>query len=345
MTSPAGPSASAQGSPGPEPRRTRSGGGAGTAFLFPGQGSQAVGMGGPLARCYAVARETLAEADLVLGFQLSRLMFEGPLEELTRTENAQPALLAHAVAAARVLEERGVVPRIAAGHSLGEFSALVVTGALGYADALRTVRRRGELMAEAGRVRPGAMAAVLGLDDAVVEAICAEASAEGEVVVAANLNAPGQVVLSGDAAAVARAADLARGRKARRVVPLQVSGAFHSPLMEPAARGLQEALAVVALTDSSVPVVANVTAEPVTGAGEIRRLLVTQLTSPVRWHASMLRMVALGHSDFLECGPGKVLSGLARRVTGVATAAAVGEPEDVEACTGNERRLAAGEPS
>jgi [acyl-carrier-protein] S-malonyltransferase len=316
---------------------------AGPAFLFPGQGSQAVGLGRGLAARYAPGRETLAEADRVLGFALSELMFEGPLAELTRTENAQPALLAHAVAAARVLAGRGVTPRLAAGHSLGEFSALVVAGALSFSDALRLVRRRGELMARAGRARPGAMAAVLGLDEAAVTAVCAAASSDGEVVVAANLNAPGQVVLSGDAAAVARAAELARGRNAKRVVPLQVSGAFHSPLMEPAARELEEALAEVALENARLPVVANVTAEPVVEAGAIRRLLAAQLTSPVRWHASMLRMVELGCVDFIECGPGKVLAGLARRVPGVASAVAVGEPEEVEAMTGAEQVRATGE--
>jgi [acyl-carrier-protein] S-malonyltransferase len=291
-------------------------------------------MGRALAERFPAARETLAEADDVLGVLLTRLMFEGPLEDLTRTENAQPALLAHSVAAARVLAEYGTAPRIAAGHSLGEFSALVVAGSLGYADALRTVRRRGELMARAGAARPGAMAAVLGLEDDRIAALCAEASSDDEVVVAANLNAPGQVVLSGDAAAVARAAELARGQKARRVVSLQVSGAFHSPLMEPAARGLADALAGVPLADARIPIVANVTARPVTDAAEIRRLLAAQLTSPVRWHDSMLRIVALGHVDFVECGAGRVLSGLARRVAGVATAAAVGEPEDVDAYGG-----------
>jgi [acyl-carrier-protein] S-malonyltransferase len=294
-------------------------------------------MGRALAERFPLARETLVEADDVLGFSLTRLLFEGPLEELTRTDNAQPALLAHSIAVARVLAARGVAPRIAAGHSLGEFSALVVAGALGYADALRTVRRRGQLMARAGDERPGAMTAVLGLEDDRIAAICAEASTDGEVVVAANLNAPGQVVLSGDAAAVARAAELARAARARRVVPLQVSGAFHSPLMEPAARGLREALADVPLADARVPVVANVTAEPVTAAAEIRRLLAAQLTSPVRWHASMLRMVGLGHVDFVECGPGKVLSGLARRVAGVTSASAVGEPAEVDACGGADR--------
>ena len=300
-------------------------------FLFPGQGSQAVGMGRALAERHPVARETFVEADRVLGFPLSSLLFNGPLSELTETRNAQPALLAHSVAAARVLEERGVEPLVAAGHSLGEFSALVAAGALSFADALRAVRLRGELMWRAGSARPGSMAAVLGLPDEEVESLCAAASTDGEVVVPANLNAPGQVVISGDVAAVSRAVELARARKARRVVPLPVSGAFHSPLMEPAAEGLRAALDRCALRAARFPVISNVTAEPVTAAAEIRRLLVAQLTSPVRWHASMLRMVQLGCADFVECGAGSVLSGLARRVPGVRSAASVGEPDDLAA--------------
>ncbi|MBA2629443.1 MAG: ACP S-malonyltransferase, partial [Thermoleophilaceae bacterium] len=301
------------------------------ALLFPGQGSQAVGMGRALAQAHPVAGDAFAEADAVLGFPLSALLFEGPPDELTRTANAQPALLAHGVAAARVLVELGARPRIAAGHSLGEFSALVVAGALSFESALRAVRRRGELMAAAGEARPGTMAAVLGLDDAAVAALCAEASAGREVVVPANLNAPRQVVVSGDVAAVARAGELARARGAKRVLPLQVSGAFHSPLMAPVAEGLRAALEGVPVEDARFPVVSNVTAEPVVEAGEIRRLLVAQVTSPVRWNESMARMVKLGYADFVECGPGRVLTGLARRVPGVRSALAVGEPGDVEA--------------
>ena len=304
-----------------------------TAFLFPGQGSQAVGMGRELAASCTEARDALAEADDVLGFALTRVMFDGPAEALTETRNAQPALLAHGVAAARVLGARGAVPGVAAGHSLGEFTALVVTGALDYADALRLVRLRGELMGRAGDVRPGAMSAVLGLDDAAAAEVCAEAGGEGEVVVPANLNAPGQVVISGDAAAVARAGELARARGAKRVVPLQVSGAFHSPLVAPAAEGLRAALSVVAIRRPRVPVVANVTAEPADDPAELRRLLAEQLTSPVRWAASMMRMVEMGFADYVECGPGRVLAGLARRVEGVRSAASVGEPADLEAWT------------
>lgn len=303
----------------------------GLGFLFPGQGSQAIGMGRGLADTHAVARETLAEAGDILGFGLSRLMFEGPLDELTETRNAQPALLAHGIAVARVLAAAGARPGIAAGHSLGEFTALVAGGALEFAHGLRLVRLRGELMHAAGAARRGAMAAVLGLDDADVDEICREASAGGEVVVAANLNAPGQVVVSGDEPAVRRAVELARGRNARRVVPLVVSGAFHSPLMLPAADGLRRALDEVPLRRPAVPVVSNVTAEPASTGAEIRRLLGEQLTSPVRWHACMLTMVRLGFRDFVECGPGRVLAGLARRVEGVRSSLAAGESEEIAA--------------
>jgi [acyl-carrier-protein] S-malonyltransferase len=287
-------------------------------------------MGRGLAAAHREARDALAEADAVLGLPLTRLMFDGPADELTRTENAQPALLAHGVAAARVLAARGVEPGVAAGHSLGEFTALVAAGALAYADGLRLVRLRGELMGRAGEERRGAMSAVLGLDDEAAEAICAEASGGDGIVVPANLNAPGQVVISGDAAAVARAGELARGRGAKRVVPLQVSGAFHSPLVAPAAAGLRAALAGTPLERPRVPVVANVTAEPVEDPAELRRLLAEQLTSPVRWAASMTRMVRMGFTDFVECGPGRVLAGLARRVEGVRSAVSVGDAADLE---------------
>jgi [acyl-carrier-protein] S-malonyltransferase len=287
-------------------------------------------MGRALAAAHPEARDALAEADEVLGMPLARLMFEGPAEELTRTENAQPALLAHGAAAARVLAARGVEPGVAAGHSLGEFTALVATGALAYPDALRLVRLRGELMGRAGDERRGAMSALLGLDDGAAAAVCAEASTGGEVVVPANLNAPGQVVISGDAEAVARAGELARARGAKRVVPLQVSGAFHSPLVAPAAEGLRAALAETPIGRPRVPVVANVTAEPSQDPAALRRLLAEQLTSPVRWAASMLRMVGMGFADFVECGPGRVLAGLARRVDGVRSAVSVGEPADLE---------------
>lgn len=311
------------------------------AWIFPGQGSQTVGMGRALAEEHAVVRETFEEADVLLGIPLRALMFEGPLDELTQTRNAQPALLAHGVAVARVLAEEGRRPWIAAGHSLGEFSALVLAGAFSFEVGLRVVRRRGELMDAAGEARRGTMAAIIGLSDTEVQAICAEASdpqvvrGPGEVVVPANLNAPGQVVISGDGAAVTRAGELARARGAKRVIPLKVSGAFHSPLMAPAAEGFREVLEEIAIEDARLPVVSNVTAEPVTEAGEIRRQLVAQLTSPVRWSDCMARMVGLGCTEFVECGPGRVLSALARRVPGVRSAVPVGEPADLAATVRN----------
>ena len=281
------------------------------ALLFPGQGSQFVGMGRELADRFPAARDTFAEADAVLGFPLARLMWEGPEDELTATRNAQPAILTHSVAVLRCMGGRTGAVDYAAGHSLGEFSAYVAAGSLGFADALRTVRRRGELMFESGQQRPGTMAALLGLEDAEVERICREASAEGEgegEVVPANYNAPSQVVISGDVAAVERAMELAKAAGAKRVVALNVSGAFHSPLMAVAEQGLRAQLEGVTMRAPRFPVLSNVTAAPVTDAEEARRLLVRQLTSPVRWTASMRALVDAGVDRFLELGPGGVLS-------------------------------------
>lgn len=304
----------------------------GVGLLFPGQGSQHVGMGRDLADAYPEARAVFEEADEALGVSLSRLCWEGPESELTLTINAQPAILVHSVAAWRVLGARRPAARMAAGHSLGEFSAYVAAGALSFADAVRTVRRRGELMYRSGTERPGTMAAVLGLDDEAAEAVCREASGAGEgVVVAANYNAPGQIVLSGDVAAVQRAGELAKAAGAKRVLPLNVSGAFHSPLMEVAEQGLEAQLASVELRDPDFPVVSNVTAEPVGDAAEARRLLVAQLTSPVRWVASTRTMLDAGCGSFLELGPGNVLAGLLKRVDRSATVRGLGTAAELEA--------------
>lgn len=298
------------------------------ALIFPGQGSQAVGMAASLAARSRAAADVLAEADEILGFALSRLMREGPEEELTETKNAQPAILVHSVAVLRAVGDRLGPVAFAAGHSLGEFSAHVAAGTLSFEDALRTVRLRGELMWTAGLERPGAMAAVLGLSDAEVEALCARVRAG--TCRPANFNAEGQVVISGDAAGVEEGMALAKEAGAKRVMPLKVSGAFHSPLMEPAAAGLREHLARVRFRDPSFPVVSNVTAAPLTRAEDARELLVRQLTSPVRWSASIATMVAAGVDRFFEVGPGRVLTTLNKRNAPSASSTALGEGADLE---------------
>ena len=287
------------------------------ALLCPGQGAQRVGMGKDLAVAFPAARDIFAAVDEALGFSLSTVMWEGPEDLLTRTDHAQPAILAHSAAVWVVVKEKlaGQVAA-AAGHSLGEYSAYLAAGSLGVAEAARLVRRRGELMRAAGDVRPGTMAAVMGLDADRVAAICAEASTSAEVAVAANLNSPHQTVISGDRAAVDRARTLLKAAGAKRVLPLKVSGAFHSPLMEPPARAFAADLAGVVLRPPTFPVVANASATPVTTAGEARRLLAEQLTSPVRWVECVQRLARVAGTDvqFVEVGPGTVLAGLARHI-------------------------------
>lgn len=302
-------------------------------LLFPGQGSQAVGMGRELADRHPEARAAFEEADDALGFSLSRLCWEGPDDELTRTINAQPALLVHSAAVWRVLRAAGVEPVVAAGHSLGEFSAYQAAGSLDFADAVRTVRRRGELMFEFGQARPGTMAAVLGLDDDVVEGVCREASTSDSAVVAANFNSPGQVVVSGDVDAVERASALLVSAGAKKVTGLNVSGAFHSPLMAPAEDGLRAHLDGVEFGTPAFPVVSNVTAAPVSDPSEAKLLLVRQLTSTVRWTDSVRTMLQLGVTRFLEVGPGKVLTGMLKRIDRAAEGrgAPLGTPEAIEA--------------
>ena len=300
------------------------------AFLFPGQGAQAVGMGRALAEAFPGARETFATADRVLGFALSDLCWNGPAEELKKSVNTQPALLTHSVAAWRLLEAAGVTPEFCAGHSLGEYSACVAAGALSFEDALVLTRRRGELMYEAGLARPGAMAALLGLSAADAEAACAEAASAG-IVCAANLNAPGQVVISGEPAAVELACEKAKARGAKRAIRLEVSGAFHSPLMGPAAVGLEEALANVTLRDARCPVISNAWARPVQKADDIRRALGEQVLSSVRWEESMRLLRAEHVEGFVELGPGKVLRGLLRTIDPTATSWNVEDPDSLAA--------------
>lgn len=286
-------------------------------------------MGRDLAERFPEARAVFEEADDALGLDLSRIAWTGPEEELTATRNAQPAILTHAVAVLRVLGERAGAVAMAAGHSLGEFTAYIAAGALSFEAGVRAVRRRGELMYEAGLRRPGTMAAVLGLSDGDVEAVCRESSTADGVCVAANFNAPLQVVISGDTEAVGRAMDRARRVGAKRVVPLNVSGAFHSPLMVEAEEGLRAYLGQAGLDEPLFPVVSNVTASPVETAVEARRLLVQQLTSPVRWAASMRRMVGGGMGRFLELGPGNVLAGLMRRIERGAEVTTLGTAEQL----------------
>lgn len=288
-------------------------------------------MGKDLAERFPAARDTFAAVDEALGVKLSRIMWEGPEEELTLTHNAQPAILAHSAAVHAVIRPTFGTPVVGLGHSLGEYSAYVVAGALEATSAARLVRRRGELMLEAGRKRPGAMAAVLALDPALVVEACAEASTDGEVAVAANLNEPGQTVISGDPAAVERAGEGCKARGAKRVIMLKVSGAFHSPLMTPAVAGLREALAGTAFRDPKFPVIANATAHPVTIASDATRLLAEQLTAAVRWTESVraANERAAG-ATWIEVGPGAVLSGLLKKIVPGAAATTLGTADEVE---------------
>ena len=289
-------------------------------------------MGKDLAERFTAAREVFERIDATLGVPLSRIMWEGLEGELVLTHNTQPAILAHSAAVWAVVGERlGRDSRVALGHSLGEYSAYVVAAALPAEAAARLVRRRGELMLEAGTARPGAMAVVLGLDTEAVERVCREVSNPAEVAVAANLNAPDQTVLSGDPPAVARAGEACRAAGAKRVLPLKVSGAFHSPLMQPAVSGLTEALASVAMTEPLIPVVANASATLVTSAAEARRRLAEQLTVPVRWVECVKRAAAVAPgATFVEVGPGSVLSGLVRRILPEAKTVTLGTADEVE---------------
>lgn len=301
-------------------------------LVCPGQGAQKVGMGRDLAERFPAARDVFDAVDTALGVRLSRLMWEGPEDELTLTHNAQPAILAHtaaalAVAGPRLLDDVAA----AAGHSLGEYSAYVAAGAFSAADAAMLVRRRGELMYEAGAARPGAMAAVLGLATEQVRLACSDASSDGRIAVAANINAPDQTVISGDPAGVERAGARCRELGARRVVPLKVSGAFHSPLMAPVVDGLHQALHEIEPGEPRFPVVANASAEAVTSGADAARLLLDQVTAPVRWVECVQAMAAMAPgARFVEVGPGAVLSGLIRRIMPGAETLTLGTADELE---------------
>ena len=304
------------------------------AILFPGQGSQHIGMGLSLAKDYPEATRIFEEANEILGFNLSKLAWEGPEDKLVLTKNAQPAILVHSVAVYRVIRDRLGEVAMASGHSLGEFSAHVAAGTLDFEQALRTVRLRGELMCSAGASRSGTMAAVIGMTDREVELVCTRANNEVGTCVPANFNSEGQVVISGDVLGVERAMELAERMGARRVVLLNVSGAFHSPLMAPAEEEFRGWLDKMHFCNPEFPVIANVTAEPVSTADTARLLLVQQLTSPVRWVDSIGRMISLGADRFLELGPGSVLRALNRRNAKKLPCESLGESLDIETWEG-----------
>jgi [acyl-carrier-protein] S-malonyltransferase len=296
------------------------------AFLFPGQGSQSVGMGQAFAAQFPEARAVFDEADEALGEPLSRMIFEGPAETLTLTENTQPAILTTSIAVYRVLSARGLTPALTAGHSLGEYSAHVAAGTIAFADAVRVVRHRGRYMQEAVPVGSGAMAAILGLDSDTVARACLE-SADGDVVSPANLNGSGQVVIAGTAAAVARASERAKALGARRAIALQVSAPFHCALMKPAEERLAPELRALRVSAPRVPVVANVDAELKTDGPAAIDALIRQVSAPVRWEDVMRRLVSEGVTTFVEVGPGNVLSGLARKQARGATVVSVDSPD------------------
>jgi [acyl-carrier-protein] S-malonyltransferase len=284
-----------------------------TAFIFPGQGSQYVGMGKEFFENFRQARDVFQEADDVLHFPISSLCFQGPEESLKLTENTQPAVLTTSIAVLRVLQaEKGVVPHLAAGHSLGEYSALVVSGALAFADAVQIVRLRGRFMQEAVPVGEGAMAAILGMERGQVEKLC-EGAAQGEVLTPANFNCPGQIVIAGHAKAIERAMERVK-QEGKKAVALPVSAPFHSPLMKPAGERLEKVLQGITIQDLKIPVVTNVEADINESKERVKELLVTQVWSPVRWEESMQKISGNGIEQTLEIGPGKVLSGLMKRI-------------------------------
>lgn len=300
------------------------------AFIFPGQASQYVGMGQDLCATFPAARACFDEADEVLGYSLSQLCFSGPEEELRQTVITQPAVFVHSAAAWQVLVEAGLEPVCTAGHSLGEYTALVAAGAFSFRQALELVKRRSELMQRAGEEQPGTMVAIIALEDDKVEEVCRQAADQG-VVVPANFNAPGQVVLSGELAAVERAGQLAQEAGAKRVIGLAVGGAFHSPLMAPAAEEMKGLLEAAEIAPPRVPVVCNVTATATEDPEELRRRLIEQITHPVRWSESVLHMVQMGVERAIEVGPGKVLKSMVRRIARDLDVVNAGTAEEVAA--------------
>lgn len=300
------------------------------AFVFPGQGSQIVGMAHELATEYKEVQAVIDQADEKLGYKLSSLMFEGPQEELTLTYNAQPALLTSSIAILQLLKQAGIKADYTAGHSLGEYSALVAADAISFEDAVYTVHMRGKFMEEAVPAGVGSMAAVLGLEESLLKEACEEASSEAGPVQLANLNCPGQIVISGSAEGVSLASEKAKEKGAKRVIPLVVSGPFHSSLMKPAASKLQDTLSSIPINDSNVPVIANVDANEMRSASEIPVKLVEQLYSPVRWEQSVEKLINLGVDTFIEVGPGKVLSGLIKKVNRRATTIPVYDKETLQ---------------
>ncbi len=297
-----------------------------TAWVFPGQGSQYVGMASDAVQQNAQAGTLVRHADELLGVPLSQVMIAGPEDELRQTKNTQPAIFVHSMALVSLMQ--GPRPDMVAGHSLGEYSALVVAGALSFDDGLRLVRLRGELMQRAGEIEHGTMAAVIGLDPQAVQDVCTKASSSG-IVQPANFNSPGQVVISGSVDGVRAAMALAKARGAKMVKELVVSGAFHSPLMRSAQEGLRNALATVTINDPQTPVYTNVTADAVTDAKTVRRLLLEQLTSPVRWEESVVAMIRNGATSFVEIGPGKVLQGLIKRIDPAVTVMGIDRVGDI----------------